>query len=109
LGLQAHVAHQPLNPASRVAVPLPAQLSMDPGCTIDPALGSKDAADVLAQLGVHLSAALSGGDRAQPSVKAGDTYADHPAQRGNGMVGRSAATKANLVTRSPGRKKPQLS
>jgi hypothetical protein len=31
LGLQTHVAHQPLDPASRVPVPLPAQLSMDPG------------------------------------------------------------------------------
>ena len=55
LGLQAHVTHQPLDPASRVPVPFPAQFGMDPGCTIDPALGGKDPADVPAQRGFRLS------------------------------------------------------
>jgi len=79
LGLQAHVTHQPLDPASRVPVPFPAQFGMDPGCTIDPALGGKDPADVPAQRGFRLSAVLSGGDRAQPGVKARDACADDPA------------------------------
>jgi hypothetical protein len=65
-GLQTHVAHQPLDPASRMTVPLPAQFSVDPGCAIDPALGGKDAADVPAQLGFRFNMALSGRDRAQP-------------------------------------------
>src|SRR5215218_11027729 len=86
LGLQTHVAHQPLDPASRVSMPLPAQLSMDPGCTIDLPLGGKDPADVAAQLGFRLRAALSERDRAQPGVKAGDACTDHTAQRRNGMV-----------------------
>ena len=86
LGLQTHVAHEPLDAPRRAPVPFPAQLSMDPGCTIDPALGRKDAAVVPAQLGVRLSAALSGRDRAQPRVKARDACTDHTAQRRNGMV-----------------------
>ena len=53
--------------------------TMDPGCTIDPALGGKDPADVPAQRGFRLSAVLSGGDRAQPGVKARDACADEPA------------------------------
>src|SRR4051812_46974791 len=72
-GLQTHVTHQPLDPASRMSVPFPAQLSMDPGRAVDPALGRKDAADMPAQLGFRLSAALSGRDRAQPRVEAADT------------------------------------
>src|SRR3954469_15257427 len=58
LGLQAHVPHQPLDPASRMAVPLAAQFGVDPGRAIDPALGRKDAADVPAQFSFRLSAAL---------------------------------------------------
>src|SRR3982751_465885 len=86
-GLQAHVAHQPLDPASCVPAPFPAQLSMDPGRAIDPALGRKDPADVPAQLGFRLSAVLSGRDRAQPRVKARDTRTADPAPRRNSMVG----------------------
>src|SRR5215203_2845322 len=106
LGLQAHVTHQPLDPASCVSVPLAAQFSVDPGRAIDPALGRKDPADVPAQRGVRLRTVLSGRDRAQPGVEARDADANDPAQRRNGMA-RSAATKANVLTRSPGRKKPR--
>ena len=109
LGLQTHVAHELLNPPARVPVPLPAQFGVDAGRAIDPALGRKDAADVPAQLGLRLNAALSRGDRAQPSVEAADTHANHPAQRGDGMVGALGCTKVNVLTRSPGRKKLQLS
>jgi hypothetical protein len=35
LGLQTHGAHQPLDPASRMAVPFPAQFRVDAGCAID--------------------------------------------------------------------------
>src|SRR3954471_22608252 len=69
LGLQAHVLHQPLDPASRIAVPLAAQFGVDPGRAIDPALGRKDPADMPAQFSFRLSAALSGRDRAQPGEK----------------------------------------
>src|SRR3954471_9288760 len=86
LGLQTHVAHEPLDPPSRMPVPFPAQLSVDAGRAVDPPLGRKDAADVPAQLGFRLSAVLSGRDRAQPRVKARDACADDPAQRRNGMV-----------------------
>ena len=48
-----------------MAVPLAAQLGVDAGRAIDPALGRKDAADMPAQLGVRLRAVLSGRDRAQ--------------------------------------------
>src|SRR4051794_32543652 len=104
-GLQTHVAHQPLDPASRMPVPLAAQLSMDPGRAVDPALGRKDAADVPAQLGFRLRAALSGWDRAQPGVKAGDAHADDPAQRRNGMVGPLGCHKGERAHAIPRAKK----
>src|SRR3712207_4718935 len=87
LGLQTHVTHQPFDPASRMAVPFPAQFGVDPGRAIDPALSRKDPADVPAQLSFRLRAVLSGRDRAQPRVKARDACADDPAQGRNGMVG----------------------
>jgi hypothetical protein len=34
LGLQTHVAHEPLDPASRMAAPFSAQFSVDAGCAI---------------------------------------------------------------------------
>src|SRR3954463_10443628 len=96
LGLQAHVTHQPFDPASRVPVPFPAQFSVDPGRAIDPALGGKDAADVPAQLGFRLRAVLSGWGSAPPPVKARDACADDPAQRRNGMVGSLGCHKGKL-------------
>src|SRR3954462_14702699 len=95
-GLQTHVAHQPLDPASRMPVPFPAQFGVDPGRAVDPPLGRKDAADMPPQLGFRLSPALSGWDRAQPGVKAGDACADDPAQRRNGMVGALGCHKGKL-------------
>src|SRR3954463_8420566 len=56
LGLQTHVAHEPLDPASRMAAPFSAQFSVDAGCAIDPPLGCEDATDVAAQLGFRLRA-----------------------------------------------------
>ena len=109
LGLQAHVTHQPLDPTSRVSVPLAAQFSVDPGRAIDPALGRKDAADVPAQLGFRLSAVVSGRDRAQPRIKARDACADDPAQHCNGMVGSLGCHKGKLGHAIPLAKKPQLS
>src|SRR5215211_404346 len=109
LGLQAHVTHQPLDPTSRMAVPLAAQFSVDARRAIDPPLGRKDPADVPAQLSFRLSAVLSGRDRAQPRVKARDACADDPAQRRNGMVGALSCHKGNLGHAIPRAKKRQLS
>src|SRR5215217_9141095 len=95
-GLQTHVTHQPLDPTSRMAVPLAAQFSVDARRAIDPPLGRKDPADVPAQLSFRLSAVLSGRDRAQPRVKARDACADDPAQRRNGMVGALSCHKGEL-------------
>src|SRR5215212_12063534 len=97
LGLQAHVTHQPLDPTSRVSVPLAAQFSVDPGRAIDPALGRKDPADGPAQFSFRLRAVLSGRDRAQPRVEAADTRTDDPAQRRNGMVGSLSCHKGELA------------
>src|SRR3954451_19487365 len=105
LGLQTHVAHEPLDPPSRMPVPFPAQLSVDPGRAIDPPLGRKDSADVPAQLGFRLSAVLSGRDRAQPGVKTRDACADDPAQLRNGMVGSLSCHKGELAHAIPRAKK----
>ncbi len=84
--LQTHVAHEPLDPATGVPVALSAQFSVDPRRAVDAPLGGKDPADVPAQVSVRFGTSLLGRDRAQPSVKAGHARADHPAQRGDGMV-----------------------
>jgi hypothetical protein len=73
-------------PPSRVQVALPAQFGVKARCAVDPVLGCEDAADVPAQFGFRLGPALSDRDRTQPGVKAADTCADDPAQRGDGMV-----------------------
>src|SRR5215210_6729332 len=109
LGLQAHVTHQPFDPASRMPVPLAAQFSVDAGRAIDPALGRKDPADVPAQLGVRLRVVVSGRDRAQPRVKARDACADDPAQRRNGMVGALGCHKGKLAHAIPRAKKAAAS
>src|ERR671927_935103 len=88
-----------------MAVPLAAQLGVDAGRAIDPALGRKDAADMPAQLGIRLSAVLSGRDRAQPGVKARDACTDDPAQRRNGMVGALSCHKGKLGHAIPRAKK----
>ena len=85
-GGQAHLAHQPLDAPTRMPPTVPPQLSMDPRRAVDPPAGGEDAADVPAQFGFRLGLALEGGDRAQPSVEAGHAHADHPAQRGHGVV-----------------------
>src|SRR3954453_5078055 len=104
-GLQTQGTHQPLDPPSRMAVPLAAQFGVDPGRAIDPALGRKDPADVPAQFSFRLSAALSGGDRAQPRVEAADTRTDDPAQGRNGVVGALGCHKGELAHAIPLAKK----
>src|SRR3954447_23266250 len=104
-GLQTHVAHQPLDPASRMAVPLAAQFGVDAGRAVDPPLGGKDPADVPAQRGFRLSAVLSRGDRPPPRVKAADTRTDAPAQRGDGMVGALSCHKGERAHAIPRAKK----
>ena len=56
MSLQTHVAHELLDPPSRVSPPLPAQFRVDAGRAIDPPLGGKDPADVPAQLSFRLRA-----------------------------------------------------
>ena len=84
--LQAHLAHQPLDPPARVAPTLPAQLGVDPPRAVGAPAGGEDAADQAAQLGLRLGPGAGDRDRAQPGVEAGDARADHPAQRGHGVV-----------------------
>src|SRR3954471_2339155 len=66
--------------------PFPAELGMDPWRAVDPPAGGEDAADPPTKLRFRLGTALDGGDRAQPGVEAAHTRADHPAQRGHGVV-----------------------
>src|SRR3712207_3234088 len=85
-GREPHLAHQPRDAPTRMPPAVPPQLGMDPRRAVDAPAGGEDAADMPAQFGLRLGLALEGGDRAQPSVEAGHAHADHPTQRGHGMV-----------------------
>src|SRR5215211_7886469 len=85
-GREPHLAHHPFDAPARMPPAVPAQLGVDPRRAVDPLAGGEEAAGPPAQLGFRLGPGLDGGDRAQPGVEAGHARADHPAQRGHGVV-----------------------
>ena len=69
-GRRVRRTHQSLDTSARVLPALSAQLGVNAGQAVNPALGSEDTADVPAQLGFRLGAILDGGGRVQPGVEA---------------------------------------